>query len=147
MGERLTETHELVSARLSEAGQLYTKGRRELVELLVRAARPATIPEMLEFRPRLTQSSLYRNMADLESAGIVRRVVGIDDPTRYELSEDIIGRHHHTICTVCGTVDDFFMPAEDERSLKASLDKELGTSGFQPSTHRLDVFGTCPDCT
>ena len=147
MGERLTETHELVSARLSEAGQLYTKGRRELVELLVRAARPATIPEMLEFRPRLTQSSLYRNMADLESVGIVRRVVGIDDPTRYELSEDIIGRHHHTICTVCGTVDDFFMPAEDERSLKASLDKELGTSGFQPSTHRLDVFGTCPDCT
>ena len=147
MGERLTETHELVSARLHEASQIYTKGRRELVELLVRAARPATIPEMLEFRPRLTQSSLYRNMADLESVGIVRRVVGIDDPTRYELSEDIIGRHHHTICTVCGTVDDFFMPAEDERSLKASLDKELGTSGFQPSTHRLDVLGTCPDCT
>ena len=147
MGERLAETHELVSARLHEAGQRYTKGRRELVELLVSASRPATIPEMLEFRPRLTQSSLYRNMADLESVGIVRRVVGIDDPTRYEFSEDIIGRHHHTICTVCSTVDDFFMPAEDERSLKTSLDKALGTSGFQPSTHRLDVFGTCPDCT
>ncbi len=146
MGERLAETHELVSARLHEAGQLYTKGRRELVELLVSASRPATIPEMLEFRPRLTQSSLYRNMADLESVGIVRRVVGVDDPTRYEFSEDIIGRHHHTICTVCSTVDDFFMPAEDERSLKTSLDKAVGASGFQPSTHRLDVFGTCPDC-
>lgn len=147
MGERLAETHELVSARLNDAGQLYTKGRRELVELLVRAARPATIPEMLELRPRLTQSSLYRNMADLESVGIVRRVVGIDDPTRYEFSEDIIGHHHHTICTVCGTVDDFFMPAADERSLETSLDKALDTSGFQPSTHRLDVFGICPDCT
>ena len=147
MGERLAGTHELVSARLNDAGQLYTKGRRELVELLVRAARPATIPEMLELRPRLTQSSLYRNMADLESVGIVRRVVGIDDPTRYEFSEDIIGRHHHTICTVCGMVDDFFMPAADERSLETSLDKALDTSGFQPSTHRLDVFGICPDCT
>ena len=147
MGERLAETHELVSARLNDAGQLYTKGRRELVELLVRAARPATIPEMLELRPRLTQSSLYRNMADLESVGIVRRVVGIDDPTRYEFSEDIIGHHHHTICTVCGTVDDFFMPAADERSLQTSLDKALDTSGFQPNTHRLDVFGICPDCT
>ena len=146
MGERLAETHELVSARLDEAGQLYTKGRRELVELLVRAGRPATIPEMLEMRPRLTQSSLYRNMADLEGVGIVRRVVGIDDPTRYELSEDILGRHHHTICTECGTVDDFFMPAAAERSLETSLGKALGTSGFQPSTHRLDVFGTCPNC-
>ena len=147
MAERLAETHELVSARLHEAGQLYTKGRRELVELLARAARPATIPEMLELGPRLTQSSLYRNMADLESVGIVRRVVGIDDPTRYELSEDIIGRHHHTICTVCGIVDDFFMPAADERSLEASLGKALGTTGFRPSAHQLDVFGTCPDCT
>ena len=146
MGERLAETHELVSARLDEAGQLYTKGRRELVELLVRAGRPATIPEMLELRPRLTQSSLYRNMADLEGVGIVRRVVGIDDPTRYELSEDILGRHHHTICTECGTVDDFFMPAAAERSLETSLGKALGASGFQPSTHRLDVFGTCPNC-
>ena len=147
MAERLAETHELVSARLHEAGQLYTKGRQELVELLAHAARPATIPEMLELRPRLTQSSIYRNMADLESVGIVRRVVGIDDPNRYELSEDIIGRHHHTICTVCGVVDDFFMPAAAERSLEASLGKALGTSGFRPSAHQLDVFGTCPNCS
>ncbi len=146
MGERLVQTHELVSARLQKAGQLYTKGRRELVELLVRTARPATIPEMLELRPRLTQSSLYRNMADLESLGIVRRVVGVDDPTRYEFSEDIIGRHHHAICTVCGKVADFFMPAPAERNLETSLDEALDTTGFQPSTHRLDVFGTCPDC-
>ena len=140
------ETHDLVSARLHEAGQIYTKGRQELVDLLVSAGRPASVPEMLEMSPGLTQSSLYRNMADLESVGIVRRVVGANDPTRYEFSEDIIGHHHHTICTVCGTVDDFFMPAAAERSLETSLDTALGASGFQPSTLRLDVFGTCPDC-
>ena len=44
MGPRLVDTHDLVSARLREAGQLYTKGRRELVELLLRAGRPATVP-------------------------------------------------------------------------------------------------------
>ena len=146
MVERLAATHELVSARLQQAGQRYTRGRQELVELLVHAARPATILEMLELRPRLTQSSLYRNMTDLESVGIVRRVVGLDDPTRYELSEDIIGHHHHTVCTVCGAVDDFFMPAADEHSLEASLGKALGTTGFQPSAHQLDVFGICPNC-
>ena len=147
MGLRPVETHDLVSARLHEAGQIYTKGRRELVDLLVRAGRPASIPEMLEMRPGLTQSSLYRNMADLESVGIVRRVVGANDPTRYEFSADVIGHHHHTICAVCGVVDDFFMPAATERSLETSVDKALATTGFQPSTHRLDVFGTCPNCS
>ncbi|WP_419930127.1 Fur family transcriptional regulator [Candidatus Poriferisocius sp.] len=147
MGPRLVDTHNLVSARLREAGQLYTKGRRELVDLLLRAGRPATIPEMLELRPRLTQSSLYRNMADLESVGVVRRVAGVDDSTRYEFSVDIIGHHHHTICTVCGGVDDFFMPAAAERSLETALDEALSTTGFQPKSHRLDVFGTCPACS
>ncbi|MCY3634686.1 MAG: transcriptional repressor [bacterium] len=147
MGPRLVDTHELISARLREAGQLYTKGRRELVELLLRAGRPATVPEILELRPSLTQSSLYRNMADLESVGVVRRVAGVDDSTRYEFSVDIIGHHHHTICTVCGGVDDFFMPAAAEHSLEAALDEALSTTGFQSNSHRLDVFGTCPNCT
>ena len=147
MGLRLVETHDLVSARLREAGQLYTKGRRELVEILVRAGRPATIPEMLGLHPSLTQSSLYRNMADLESVGIVRRVAGVDEPTRYEFSVDIIGHHHHATCTVCGTVDDFFMPPTAEHSLETSLNEALDTTGFQPSSHRLDVLGTCPDCS
>ena len=147
MGLRLVETHDLVSARLHEAGQLYTKGRRELVELLVSAGRPATVSEMLGLRPSLTQSSLYRNMADLESVGIVRRVAGVGDSTRYEFSEDIIGHHHHTICTVCGAVDDFFMPAAAESGLEASFNGALGAIGFQPSSHRLDVLGTCSDCS
>ena len=147
MGLRLVETHDLVSARLREAGQLYTKGRRELVELLVRAGRPATIPEMLELHPRLTQSSLYRNMADLEGVGIVRRVAGAGEPTRYEFSVDIIGHHHHTICAVCGAIADFFMSPRAERSLEASLNEALSTTGFQPSSYRLDVFGACPDCS
>ena len=147
MAPRLVDTHDLVSARLREAGQLYTKGRRELVELLLRAGRPATIPEMLELGPRLTQSSLYRNMADLENVGVVRRVAGVDDPTRYEFSVDIIGHHHHTICTLCGGVDDFFMLAAAERSLEAALDEALSATGFQPNSHRLDVYGTCPHCS
>ncbi len=147
MNPRLVDTHDLVSARLREAGQLYTKGRRELVELLIRAGRPATISEILALRPSLTQSSLYRNMTDLESVGVVRRVAGVDDSTRYEFSVDIIGHHHHTICTVCGGVDDFFMTPAAERSLGTALDEALGTTGFKSNSHRLDVFGTCPACS
>ncbi|MCY4163145.1 MAG: Fur family transcriptional regulator [bacterium] len=147
MGLQLVDTHHLVASRLREAGQVYTKGRRELVELLLHAGRPATVPEMMELHPRLTQSSLYRNMADLENLGIVRRVAGVDDQTRYEFTVEIIGQHHHTICTVCGGVADFFIPATAEYNLETALDEALSTTGFQTKSHRLDVFGTCPDCS
>ena len=79
MGLRLSETHELVAARLRESCQFYTSGRRELVELLVRAGRPMTIAELLSLRPSLAQSSTYRNLTSLESVGVVRRIVGYDD--------------------------------------------------------------------
>jgi len=146
MGIDVAEVHNLISGRMRESGQLYTKGRRHLVELLAAAGRPATIAELLEGGPRLKQSSLYRNMVDLESVGIVQRVAGTDDLTRYELSEEIIGHHHHVVCTECGAVDDFVVPVRAERSLDTAIAKALEDTGFVPTAHRLDVLGTCAAC-
>ena len=145
-GATHAEVHEQVAQRLRTADLLYTKGRRELVELLAGLSRPATMPELLELRPKLTQSSMYRNMTDLETLGVVQKVIGTDDRTRYELAEELIGHHHHVICTKCGAVDDFVVPARTERSLEAALAKALETTGFKPSGHRLDVVGLCADC-
>jgi Fe2+ or Zn2+ uptake regulation protein len=147
MSADLAELHQIAERRLRDATLVYTKGRRELVELLAGLTRPATMPELLELRPRLTQSSMYRNMTDLESVGIVQKVVGADDRTRYELAEDLIGHHHHSICTRCGAVDDFVVPARTEKTLEAALAKALGDSGFQPTGHRLDVVGVCASCS
>lgn len=143
---RTDDAHELVACRLRDAGQLYTEGRRDLVELLARAARPATIPELLASEPRLRQSSVYRNLADLESVGLVRRVVGTDDLTRYEFSDDILGHHHHAICTTCGVMDDFVLPSSVEEAIEQALSTTLGNASFEPATHRLDVAGVCADC-
>jgi Fe2+ or Zn2+ uptake regulation protein len=140
------DVHELAEQRLRAAEQLYTKGRRELVELLLGLGRPATIPELLEQRPKLTQSSLYRNMVDLEAAGVVHRLLGADDRARFELSEEIIGHHHHLICSMCGAVDDFVVPARTERTLEAALAKAVSDSGFHAHGHRLDVLGVCARC-
>ena len=104
------------------------------------------MPELFEHRPKLTVSSVYRNMTDLETVGVVQKVIGADDRTRYELAEDLIGHHHHSICTECGLVDDFVVPPRAERTLEAVLDKALDESGFRPTGHRLDVVGICANC-
>jgi Fur family ferric uptake transcriptional regulator len=140
------DVHEQVEQRLRASELVYTKGRRELVDLLAGLTRPATMQELLELRPKLTQSSVYRNMTDLETVGVVQKVIGTDDRTRYELAEELIGHHHHVICTKCGAVDDFVVPARTERSLEAALTKALESTGFQASGHRLDVVGLCAAC-
>jgi len=81
------QVHEAVSRQLRAAGQRYTASRRRLVELLANAGSPLSIVEVLGRAPGLPQSSLYRNLATLEQAGVVVRVGTGDDFARYELAE------------------------------------------------------------
>jgi len=140
------ELHDAVAGRLRSADQRYTAGRRQLVQLLADASRPETIPELLQRAPALAQSSAYRNLVILEDCGVAHRVVTSDERSRYELAEDLMGHHHHLICTACGRVDDFTVSPRMERSLEAALQRAVAGTGFRAGAHRLDVIGTCAMC-
>lgn len=140
------QLHHSVAERLRAVDQRYTTKRRHLVDLLAQSKRPATIPELLDGQPLLAQSSVYRNLVVLEEAGIAHRVVTSDDRSRYELTEDLIGHHHHMVCTNCGRVDDFTVSPQMERSLKSALDRAVQGTGFRTDAHRLDLVGVCAAC-
>jgi len=140
------DLHPAIAARLVDDGQRYTSGRRKLVEVLVGAGRPLTAAEVL-VEGDLAQSSAYRNLAVLESCGVVHRVAGSDEFARFELAEDLTDHHHHhLICTSCGSVADFTAPDGLERSLEALMAEVAETAGFQADHHRLDLFGRCSAC-
>jgi Fe2+ or Zn2+ uptake regulation protein len=134
------------ATRLARGGQRLTEGRRTIVDTLAGADRPLTIPEILGASGELAQSSAYRNLAVLEAAGVVVKVVSTDEWVRYELAEDLTGHHHHLICGQCGAVVDIVVPAD----IEAGLDRELGrvalAKGYKLHHHRLDLIGTCPAC-
>jgi Fur family transcriptional regulator, ferric uptake regulator len=142
-----TDLHTTATDRLRADGQRYTPRRRALVELLQEVDQPLTIPQLLERRRDLAQSSAYRNLAVLEQAGVVHRIVTTDEFARYELAEDLTEHHHHLICSSCGDVADFTVPPAVERELEAALGKVSRRTGFTVHQHRLDLVGTCPDCT
>lgn len=141
-----TDLHDVAAGRLKQDGQRYTTRRRALVEILVEADQPLTIPQVLQRRRGLAQSSVYRNLAVLQRAGVVHRIVTTDEFARYELAEDLTEHHHHLICSSCGDVADFTVPD----NLEADLDRALGTvarrTGFTVDHHRLDLVGTCKTC-
>ena len=139
------DLHEVVAARLRDAGQRYTTGRRAIVDRLVGAGQPLTIPDVLA-GSSLPQSSAYRNLAVLEQAGAVHRIVTSADFARYELAEDLTEHHPHLICSTCGTVEDFTAPPALERSLHKAVAEVEGATGFAAQHHRLDLLGTCRSC-
>jgi Fur family ferric uptake transcriptional regulator len=140
------ELDAVAAERLRRDGQRYTDGRRALVAVLAEGTSPLTIPQVLERRPHLAQSSVYRNLAVLERAGVVQRIVTTGEWARYELAEDLTEHHHHLICSACGVVDDFRVSAQLERSLNQALGRVAGQLRFQVQGHRLDLVGLCERC-
>lgn len=146
MASEPRELHVAAESRVRSTGQRYTDQRRRLVDILSRAGSPQSIPDILRGRRRLAQSSVYRNLAVLEQAGVVGRVHAEDDFVRYELTESLTGHHHHLICSNCGKVEDISLPSSFERTLDRAIDEVAAAARFGAVSHRLDLFGLCRDC-
>lgn len=148
-----SDVHVEVARRFVQHGQRYSSKRRAIVSMLETSDRPLTINEILQVsksindaKNAIVQSSLYRNLVVLEEVGAVQKVASTDDNGRYELNEEILGHHHHLLCSECGDVRDVVIPEHFEQK----LDKELGQiakrSGFKLDQHRLDLIGRCQKC-
>jgi Fur family transcriptional regulator, ferric uptake regulator len=140
------ELHETVEERLHRVGQRYTSNRRALVDAVLRARGPASIGDLLVGRRAVPQSSAYRNLAVLEQAGVIRRVITEEDFARFELDEGLTEHHHHLVCSNCGRIEDVAIPANVERSIGRTFDRLAKGAGFASVGHRLDLIGRCRSC-
>jgi len=126
---------------------MYTRARRLIMDTLASTSGPATIPTILQAAPSLVQSSLYRNLAVLQEAGLVSRVDVGDDRSYYELSEAVTDdHHHHLVCRACRSVIDVALPARTERSLDRAFSAAAIDAGFSLEEHRVDLVGVCATC-
>jgi Fur family zinc uptake transcriptional regulator len=148
-----SDVHVEVSRRFVQHNQRYSSKRRAIVSMLETSDRPLTILEILQrsksfkgTKNEIAQSSLYRNLVVLEEVGAVQRVVSTDDNGRYELNEEILGHHHHMLCSICGDVRDVTVPPKLEEELDNALTQLAKRSGFKLDQHRLDLIGRCKKC-
>jgi Fe2+ or Zn2+ uptake regulation protein len=80
----VADVHGEAAMRLAALDQRYTAGRRAIVEALIGAARPLTVPQLLAGTRlgAVPVSSAYRNLTVLLEAGIVHRLPGADEFAR-----------------------------------------------------------------
>jgi Fur family ferric uptake transcriptional regulator len=140
------DVHELVEICLKRVDQRYTSGRRTIVEFLASNGHPVSISDIAAKLPDVPRSSAYRHLVDLQTAGVVRRIAASDEFARFELAEDLTEHHHHLLCTNCGRVIDVTPSPAFERSVDRVVAQLASQEGFEPTSHALDIIGTCSSC-
>ncbi|MDF7809382.1 transcriptional repressor [Pontiellaceae bacterium B12219] len=86
--------------------------------------------------PSVSHDTVYRTLASLEELGLVSRVDPVKGGARYDANCD---KHHHYICTQCGSITDIYMQNEP------SLPEGIENLGDVESLH-LQVRGICHNC-
>ena len=89
---------------------------------------------------RISRSSVYRHLALMEEAGLLRKVARQDDRDVYEHAYGY-PHHDHFICSECNELIEF----QDER-IREALEEVSRQFGFRMTTHRLEVEGLCANC-
>jgi len=142
-----SDLHDAVAARLARHTGRYTGARRDLIDVLAAAGRPLTFDEIVLRAPRQRPSSVYRNLAVFETEGVVHRLAGVGEFARFELTEALVGHHHHLACRECGAMTDVQLPHALEAELDRALTGLARVEGFELSSHVLDAVGTCRACS
>ena len=88
--------------------------------------------------PTVSLDTVYRTLATFERFGIISRVQGCEDKTRYDRSSI---PHHHLICIKCMSIQDFDWPDLDNIILPPEISK-----WGQTKTKHVLVRGVCERC-
>ncbi len=92
-------------------------------------------------KTRVSRSTIYRALAELEKAGLLRKVARTNDREIYEHDYGY-PQHDHLICKKCGELTEFQNP-----ELKEILQGVAAAYGFRMEGHRLEVSGICANCS
>ena len=95
-----------------------------------------------QLRPRFADLSLatvYRNLASLKNAGLIRSVGSLDGQEHFD---GTVPPHPHAVCTVCGAIVD--VPCE--MNVDGLIGTAEETTGFSIREAALRFTGVCPAC-
>lgn len=119
-----------------------TPQRHAILEYLFESMTHPTADEIykaLEGRfPNMSVATVYNNLRVFKEAGIVKELTYGDSSSRFDC---VTSDHYHVICEECGKIVDFHYPGLDEVETLAEH-----VTGFKVSSHRMEIYGICPDC-
>jgi Fur family ferric uptake transcriptional regulator len=97
------------------------------------------VEETKKLAHRVSRATVYRTLNHLQDAGILKQVFFDNKQSYYEV---IAGRqaHDYLICVATGKVIEF-----DSQRLRKLRDEICAEHGFDPLSHRFQIFGLSPE--
>ena len=139
-----TYSKEDLTIMLKEAELRVTDHRLAVLSYLSKVRQPVTVYEIIEVlrkKENIDQATVYRNLASLHEAGLLRRLDFNHGHAHYELET---GRaFYQLVCSKCETIEKIEgISIEDtvKRMLKKSKKFKNTT------THSVEIYGTCKSC-
>jgi Fur family transcriptional regulator, ferric uptake regulator len=130
---------------LKQQGLPVTQQREVVADVLFNSPDHLSVEEIegrLKARgERIGKATIYRTMEILVRSGLVEEH---DFGQGFKRYEHLFGQppaHAHLVCTHCGSVTEFKSPEVDRVQ-----DQVARAHGFQPTRHKLEVYGLCADC-
>ena len=124
-------------------GLRYTKQREDIIRRILETKGHFEIEEIvLDFRKQnlgVSRSTIYRTLNILKELGIVNEVIKYKNKTLYEVA--LKEHHDHLVCEKCGKIIEFH-----SKDLEEIQDKICREYGFEPTFHRLEIYGICREC-
>jgi Fe2+ or Zn2+ uptake regulation protein len=129
---------------IDAAGHRVTEPRRRVADLIAGRDGHFTAADLVEDargrRLGLGRATIFRALDLFAELGVVERV---DLPTgdHAYVGCEPVRHHHHVICTVCGRSTDV-----EGCGMREVVDEVARRTGYRVDAHRLELFGTCPEC-
>lgn len=95
--------------------------------------------ELYDRFPTMSLATVYKTLAVLKEMGEVLELSLGEGENRYDGHNAV--PHPHLICTRCGKILDSDVVLDQDVIATAAK-----ASGFKILSHRLDLYGVCPEC-
>jgi len=144
----------MIQSRLTGSRKSLPKGAKMVLEALT-AAREILSAKELAFRMRLMNptaapglTTVYRSLELLTRLGLTQEVLLSSEEKRFEVVNPG-GHHHHLVCKSCGQhtkLSQCLLTGEQSGGQNFS-ELVKNQYGFAVTSHVLEIFGTCKQCT
>ena len=139
------DEQEVLEKFISQHNLKITKQRRAVLEAFLGIEDHISAEDLYKIvsakEPKIGLATVYRTLSLLTESGLAAELDFGEGQKRYE-HKYLHSHHDHMICTQCGKILEFQNPMIEK--LQEDVARE---HRFEMTSHKLDLFGLCSDCT